>query len=52
MDFHRLTIQTTNLGLRELFCEGLLLPLNILPTFGAHLGTQSQFSILRKLKNM
>lgn len=50
--FYLLIIQATNSGLQELFCEGLLLPVNILPRFLAHLGTQSQFSILKKLKNM
>lgn len=52
MDFHLLTIQTTNSGLWEFFRGGLSLPINVLPRFWAHLGTQSQFSILKKLKNM
>lgn len=44
MDFHLLRIQTTNSGLWELFHWGLSLPINVLPRFLAHLGTQSQFS--------
>ena len=52
MDFHLLRIQTTNSGLWELFHWGLSLPINVLHRFLAHLGTQSQFSILKKLKNM
>lgn len=52
MDFHLLIIQTTNSGLWELFCRELSLPINVLPRFSAHLGTQSQFSILKKLRDM
>ena len=48
----RNTIQTTNSGLWEFFRGELSLPINALPRFLAHLGTQSQFSILKKLKNM
>lgn len=52
MDSHLLTIQTTNSDLWEFLRGGLSLPINVLPSFLAHLGTQSQFSILKKLKNM
>lgn len=52
MDFHLLTIQTTNSGLWEIFHGGVSFPINVLLRFLAHLGTQSQFSLLKKLKNM
>lgn len=58
VDFCLLKIQTTHSGLWELFhCGGgggafTLRLIDVLLRFLAHLGTQSQFSILKKLKNM